>query len=114
MLAETLKPTPPQPRIAVYAWALMSLLLLPDFTLAQPSGGPYGPLQQTYSVPKDAAHVYYVAPEGRPEAKGAAPDEPTRLESAIANAITGDAIVLRGGTYRTGNLKLNQGVTLQP
>ena len=29
---------------------------------AQPSGGPYGPIQQTYEVPK-APHVYYVAPD---------------------------------------------------
>ena len=38
--------------------------------LAQPSGGPYGPVQQTYEVPKDAAHVYYVAPDGKKEADG--------------------------------------------
>ena len=30
---------------------------------AQPSGGPYGPVQQTYEVPR-APHVYYVAPDG--------------------------------------------------
>ena len=28
---------------------------------AQPSGGPYGPIDQRYEVPK-AAHVYFVAP----------------------------------------------------
>jgi parallel beta-helix repeat protein len=28
--------------------------------------------------------------------------------------VTGDAIILRGGTYRTGGLVLNQGVTIQP
>jgi parallel beta-helix repeat protein len=28
--------------------------------------------------------------------------------------VTGDAIVLRGGTYRTGGLVLNQGITMQP
>jgi len=28
--------------------------------------------------------------------------------------VTGDAIILRGGTYRTGNLVLNQGIIIQP
>lgn len=81
--------------------------------IAQPSGGPYGPVPQRYAVPK-AAHVYFVAPDGRPEAPGTSLDAPTAIETAIARVVTGDAIVLRGGTYRTGGLQLNQGVTLQP
>jgi hypothetical protein len=40
--------------------------------------------------------------------------QPTTLSAAITRAVTGDAIILRGGTYRTGDLKLNQGITLQP
>jgi parallel beta-helix repeat protein len=93
---------------------LLSLFtgLLP--LLAQPSGGPYGPRQQTYVVPKDAAHVYYVAPDGQTNVSGATLDQPTTLESAIERVVTGDAIILRGGTYRTGGLKLNQGITMQP
>jgi hypothetical protein len=79
----------------------------------QPSGGPYGPIQQTYEIPK-AAHVYYVAPDGQADAPGTALAQPTTLESAIARVVTGDAIVMRGGVYRTGGLKLNQGITLQP
>jgi len=81
---------------------------------AQPSGGPYGPIPQNYDLPKDAAHIYYVSPDGRADASGAALAQPTTLESAIARVVTGDAIILRGGTYRTGGLKLNQGITLQP
>jgi len=81
---------------------------------AQPSGGPYGPIQQTYAVPREAPHVYYVAPDGVAEASGATLAEPTTLESAITRVTTGDAIILRGGVYRTGGLVLNQGVTLQP
>ncbi len=81
---------------------------------AQPSGGPYGPIQRTYEVPADAAHVFYVAPDGKSDAKGDSVDEPTTLETAIEHVVTGDAIILRGGTYRTGNLRLNQGVTIQP
>jgi hypothetical protein len=68
---------------------------------------------QSYPVPK-AAHVYYVAPDGKAEAGGGTLAEPTTLESAIERVVTGDAIVLRGGTYRTGGLVLNQGITLQP
>ncbi|MBE3123377.1 MAG: right-handed parallel beta-helix repeat-containing protein [Planctomycetes bacterium] len=81
---------------------------------AQPSGGPYGPLQQTYPLPKPAAHIYYVAPDGKADAAGTALAEPTTIEAAIARVVTGDAIVMRGGVYRTGDLRLNQGITLQP
>jgi hypothetical protein len=81
---------------------------------AQPSGGPYGPLWQTYAVPDRAPHVYYVAPDGRAESPGTALAEPTTLEAAFERVVTGDAVVMRGGTYRTGGLRLNQGITLQP
>jgi hypothetical protein len=101
-------------------FAIQTVLLLAVFVLApvpahaQPSGGPYGPLPRTYDVPKDAAHVYYVAPDGKAEAKGTTLAEPTTLESAVTRVVTGDAIVMRGGTYRTGSLVLNQGITIQP
>ena len=81
---------------------------------SQPSGGPYGPVIQRYELPDVPGHVYFVAPEGASGAEGADPDTPTTLETAIARVVTGDAIVLRGGTYRTGHLLLNQGITLQP
>jgi parallel beta-helix repeat protein len=80
---------------------------------AQPSGGPYGPVPQRYVVPK-ASHVYYVAPDGKADAAGASVEQPTTIEAAITRVTTGDAIVMRGGTYRTGDLELNQGVTIQP
>src|SRR5512135_2916323 len=88
-------------------------LLLAPGVHAQFSGGPYGPMERSYAVP-EARHVYYVAPDGRADAAGTALEAPTTLESAIARALTDDAIVLRGGLYRTGNLVLNQGITLQP
>ena len=45
---------------------LLSAFLLTAISVAaQPSGGPYGPIQQTYSVPDDARHVYYVSPDGQ-------------------------------------------------
>ena len=99
------------------AWAVAAALvalLTAAPAQAQPSGGPYGPVPQTYEVPKTAAHVFYVAPDGKTDAPGTSVDAPTTLESAIPRAITGDAIILRGGTYRTGGLVFNQGITLQP
>jgi parallel beta-helix repeat protein len=92
---------------------LLAAHLLGSAATAQPSGGPYGPVPQRYAVPK-AAHVYFVAPDGKAEASGASINEPTSIEAAIARVVTGDAIVMRGGTYRTGGLQLNQGVTIQP
>jgi len=82
--------------------------------MAQPSGGPYGPIRQTYDLPKDAGKIYYVAPDGSAEQSGQMPEQPTTLEEAVKRVVTGDAIVMRGGTYRTGKLRLNQGITIQP
>jgi len=80
---------------------------------AQPSGGPYGPVDRSYEIPS-APHVYYVAPDGDANAPGTDLARPTTLETAIDRAVTGDCVVLRGGVYRTGGLTVNQGVTLQP
>jgi len=97
--------------------ALMSILCVHLFLdarcFAQPSGGPYGPIDQPYEVPK-APHVYFVSPDGKAAASGSTLEKPTTIESAIDRVTTGDAIVLRGGVYRTGGLVLNQGITLQP
>jgi Right handed beta helix region len=93
--------------------ALAAILCVTAPLLAQPSGGPYGPIDQRYEVPK-ATHVYYVAPDGKADASGTALDQPTTIESAIDRVVTGDAIILCGGVYRTGGLVLNQGVTIQP
>jgi parallel beta-helix repeat protein len=81
---------------------------------AQPSGGPYGPMQQTYQLPKVEGKIYYVAVDGRADQSGESLASPTSLEAAIERVRTGDGIVMRGGTYRTGNLLLNQGITIQP
>ncbi|HSW51567.1 MAG TPA: hypothetical protein VLH09_15380, partial [Bryobacteraceae bacterium] len=89
------------------------ILLTGAQAYAQPSGGPYGPIDQRYEVPK-AARVYYVAPGGKADAPGTTLDQPTTIEAAIQKVVTGDAIVLRGGIYRTGSLLLNQGITMQP
>ncbi|MBN1779582.1 right-handed parallel beta-helix repeat-containing protein [bacterium] len=81
---------------------------------AQPSGGPYGPIQQCWEIPADAGRIYYAAPDGLADAEGGSVEQPTTVEAAIARARTGDVIVLRGGIYRTGGLVFNQGITLQP
>jgi hypothetical protein len=79
---------------------------------ALPSGGPYGPVDQVYKIPK-AAHVYVVAPDGDPAAAGTL-KAPTTLAVAIGKAVTNDAIILRGGIYRTGSLAFNQRIVFQP
>ena len=74
----------------------------------------YGPQAQVYELPVVQGKVYYVAPNGNPDAEGLKLEEPTTIESAISRVSTGDAIVMRGGIYRTGNLTFNQGITIQP
>lgn len=95
------------------ALGLLATQLAVGTAVAQPSGGPYGPVPQRYAVPK-AAHVYFVAPDGKAEASGASVEQPTTIDAAMTRVVTGDALVLRGGTYRTGGLQLNQGITIQP
>jgi len=58
--------------------------------------------------------VYYVAPNAKADAPGTSLEQPTTIEAAIERVVTGDAIVMRGGIYRTGGLTLNQGIALQP
>jgi Right handed beta helix region len=82
--------------------------------MSQPSGGPYGPVREAYNLPAAAGRIYYVAVDGDPAQSGESFGEPTTLEAAVSRVQTGDAIVMRGGTYRTGGLELNQGITIQP
>ena len=81
---------------------------------AQPSGGPYGPIRQKYDLPKVDGKIYYVAPDGNAEETGETLEKPTTIEAAIERVVSGDAIVMRGGVYRTGELVLNQGIIIQP
>lgn len=93
--------------------SLLAILCCGVLTAA-PSGGPYGPRHLTYEIPADATRVIYVSPDGSATHTGATLDEPTDLASAVREATTGTAIILRGGTYRTGELVFNQGITFQP
>jgi parallel beta-helix repeat protein len=97
-----------------YTCVFLGIIFCSSIAIAQPSGGPYGPVQQKYELPKDAGKIYYVAPDGNAEGAGDTLAKPTTLASALKRVVTGDAIVMRGGTYRTGGLKLNQGITIQP
>ncbi len=81
---------------------------------AQPSGGPYGPVHKTYELPKVSGTIYYVSPDGNAGSAGNDISKPTTLEAAVKKGVTGDAIILRGGVYRTGTLVFNQGLTFQP
>ena len=74
----------------------------------------YGPIPMVYELPEVSGAIYYVAPDGDPAAEGSTLEAPTTIEAAISRVSTGDALVLRGGTYRTGNLTFNQGITIQP
>lgn len=73
--------------------------------------GPFGRLNRSYSPPDGAI---YVAVDGDPASGGGSLATPTTIESAIANAQTGDTIVMRGGTYRTGDLHFDTQITIQP
>jgi hypothetical protein len=95
-------------------FGLLGSIILSLSVSAQPSDGPYGPVRQTYELPRGARKIYCVAVDGKAEQSGESPEQPTSLETAIERVQTGDAIILRGGTYRTGNLLLNQGITIQP
>jgi parallel beta-helix repeat protein len=90
------------------------IIILSLFATAQPSGGPYGPVPQKYELPKVSGKIFYVAPDGKADNSGESLSRPTTIEKAIEQVTTGDAIVLRGGTYRTGNLVFNQGISMQP
>jgi len=92
---------------------LFSIFFVSFSLKALPSGGPYGPIQQTYNLPEVTGAIYYVAPDGKAESKGETLSKPTTIKKAIERVVTGDAIVMRGGVYRTGNLVLNQRITIQ-
>jgi len=103
----------------VYDLKKLALFLMIAFfyvapLLAQPSGGPYGPVSQKYDLPKVTGKIYYVATDGKADQTGEALANPTTIEAAIERVSSGDAVILRGGVYRTGNLIFNQGITIQP
>ncbi len=98
-----------------FAGCIVSIIIFSTLTVtAQPSGGPFGPLLQTYDLPKVEGIIYIVAPNGKTEQQGETLSNPSTIESVIERVKTGDVIVIRGGTYRAGNMVFNQGITIQP
>ncbi|TCO09589.1 right-handed parallel beta-helix repeat-containing protein [Natronoflexus pectinivorans] len=73
----------------------------------------YGPIDTVYELPDVSGTIYFVSPDGNPESEGTTLENPTAIEVAISKVVSGDAIVLRGGTYRTGDLVFNQAITIQ-
>jgi len=69
------------------------------------------PIAQSFALPEVEGRVFFVAPDGSDTASGETVEEATSLDAAFARV--GDAVVMRGGTYRTGDLLLNQGITFQ-
>ena len=92
--------------------ALCFILIVP--AVSQPSGGPYGPVRQSWPLPETKGKIFFVSPDGNKESTGEILSVPTTIEAAFERVRTGDVIVMRGGTYRTGDLILNQGITIQP
>jgi parallel beta-helix repeat protein len=101
---------------AFFRTAAIAALIVASLTKvqAQPSGGPYGPVRQSWPVPQNTGRIFYVAPDGDKNAPGETASAPSTIETAISTAVTGDVVILRGGTYRTGDLLLNQGIIMQP
>ncbi|MBN2349668.1 MAG: right-handed parallel beta-helix repeat-containing protein [Bacteroidales bacterium] len=94
---------------------ILCIVLFNSFFLtAQPSGGPYGPVDQTWEIPADVLKIYYAAVDGDAGSEGLSIDKPTTIEAAVKKANTAEAIILRGGIYRTGMLVFNQGIIMQP
>ena len=73
--------------------------------------GPFGPYDTSYAVPAGAV---IVAPDGLDANDGSSIDKPTTLKKAINNAVTGTVIVMRGGTYHTGDYSFEKQITIQP
>jgi hypothetical protein len=94
---------------AISVLTLCFILIMP--AAGQPSGGPYGPVRQSWSLPVTSGKIYYVSPDGNRESPGETLAGPTTIEAAVERVKTGDVIVMRGGIYRTGDLILNQGIT---
>jgi len=96
----------------------MILLVAPFVSCAPKAAQPieitYGPINKVYELPVVDGEIYYVTPDGKADADGKDINQPASIETAISKAVTGDAIIMRGGIYRTGNLTFNQGITIQP
>ena len=72
-------------RFGVVIVPMIVTSFVPGPATAQPSGGPYGPVQLNYQVPPDAKHVYYVAPDGSQDSAGdRSPDAGWQTAASVA------------------------------
>jgi len=55
------------------------------------------PINKAYELPDVSGEIYYVAPDGKAGADGKNKNQPASIETAISKAVTGDAIIMRGG-----------------
>src|SRR5271157_2251874 len=58
----------------------LALFFVAGLVYAQPSGGPYGPIDQRYEIPNagpNTGKVYFVAPDGKSDAVGTELAHPT-------------------------------------
>ncbi len=110
---KTIQTLSPKIYILLIFFAVISCKMQKNPPGAEP-GILYGPYSTTYELPMISGIIYYVSPTGDAGSNGLTPENPTTIEVAISKVVTGDAIIMRGGTYRTGNLTFNQGITIQP
>ena len=75
---------------------------------------PYGTYGHEYELPDVPGIIYYVSPDGDSASDGRKLESPTTIGEAFKKVVTGDAIIMRGGIYRTGDITFNQGITIQP
>ena len=62
-----------------YLFVFLCVIFCLSIAIAQPSGGPYGPVKLKYELPKVTGKIYYVAPDGKTEQTGETLDKPTTL-----------------------------------
>ena len=102
-----------------YLCVLVALMAVscakPDaLTGPEPNKSAYGPQDITWELPHITGTIHFVSPDGNPQSEGRDINSPTTIEAAVSRVVSGDAIVMRGGIYRTGNLTFNQGIIIQP
>jgi hypothetical protein len=100
--------------LSLFLPVILALMLGTGCRSTDPAGATeYGPYETNYSVPRVQGTVYYVSPDGDAASDGLSLGKPTTIEQAFTLVTSGDAIIMRGGVYRTGNLTFNQGITIQ-
>ena len=77
---------------AISVLTLCFILIVP--AAAQPYGGPYGPVMQSWPLPETKGKIFFVSPDGNKESPGETLAVPTTIEAAIERVKTGDVIAV--------------------